>query len=259
MSLVFAAITPHPPLLIPAIGKEQIEKISATKKALERMEEEIYVCKPQIILIISPHSGLFHDSFTVNAHTHFESNFEQFGDLSTKLRWKGAPDVAAKINQMAMKFSLPVQSVSEEKLDHGASVPLFYLTRHMPHIKVLPLGFSNMNAMEHIRFGELLKEVIMNDDKRVAVIASGDLSHNLDKISPYKENFDEQIKYFLQKRAIGNILQLDNSDLLKKSQECGYRSILILLGMIKEMNFKLDELTYEHPFGVGYLTGHFAL
>jgi len=35
MSLVFAAITPHPPLLIPSIGKDVIKKVDKTKKALE--------------------------------------------------------------------------------------------------------------------------------------------------------------------------------------------------------------------------------
>jgi hypothetical protein len=38
MSLVFAAIVPHPPLLIPSIGKEGIKKIDKTKRALEKME-----------------------------------------------------------------------------------------------------------------------------------------------------------------------------------------------------------------------------
>ena len=38
MSLVFAAITPHPPLLIPTIGKNELKKINATKKALEKFK-----------------------------------------------------------------------------------------------------------------------------------------------------------------------------------------------------------------------------
>jgi hypothetical protein len=37
MSLVFAAIVPHPPLLIPSIGKEAIKKIDKTKRALEKL------------------------------------------------------------------------------------------------------------------------------------------------------------------------------------------------------------------------------
>jgi AmmeMemoRadiSam system protein B len=258
MSLVFAAITPHPPLLIPAIGKDQLDKIEKTKKAMEKLEEEIYTRKPQVIIIISPHSSLFKNSFSINAHTNFESSFEEFGDLSTKKEWQGAPDIAVKITHMSGNLNLPTQLVSQEKLDHGASIPLFYLTKHLDkHVKILPVGYSHMNAMEHIRFGEILKEAVMSNNKRVAIIASGDLSHNLNKVSPYKENLDERIRNLLKNKAIGNMLELDGSDLLKESNECGYRSILILLGIIKEMDYKFEEYSYEHPFGVGYLAGNF--
>jgi MEMO1 family protein len=53
MSLVFAAISPHPPLLIPSIGKEAIKKIQKTKEALEKLEEDLYLSRPEIIIIIS--------------------------------------------------------------------------------------------------------------------------------------------------------------------------------------------------------------
>ncbi len=259
MSLVFAAITPHSPLLIPAIGKDEIKKMEKTKHALEKMEEEIYVTNPQIIFIISPHSGLFEDSFSINAHTDFVSNFEEFGDLSTKREWKGAPDIAAKINHICRQNDIPLQMVSQDKLDHGAAVPLFYITQHLKDCKVLPIGYSKMDATRHIKFGELLKEIIMDENKRVAIIASGDLSHGLKKAISKTENLDEKIKRFLENKEIEELKKLDGSDLLKQADECGYRSILILMGVLKNMNYKFTNYTYEHPFGVGYLTGSFNL
>jgi len=257
MPLVFAGITPHPPLLIPAIGKDEIEKLEKTKSAMDKLEKELYVAKPQIIFIISPHSSLFGDSFSINAHTNFVSAFDEFGDLSTKLAWNGVPDLSAKISHLCDQKDLPLQLVSQEKLDHGASIPLFYLTRHLKDANIMPIGYSHLNAMEHIRFGELLKEIIMTDERRIAVIASGDLSHNLDTVKEDPKNLDEKIKYFLENKAIGNMLELDKSDILKEANECGYRSIMILMGIMKEIDYKFSDYTYEHPFGVGYLTGSF--
>lgn len=263
MSLVFAAVVPHPPILIPAIGKDQLPLIKNTKKALEQLEQDLYLAKPQVIVIISPHSSLFGDAFSVNAHTHFSTLFEHFGDLATKKIWTGAPELAAKISSAAKSDDLPVQLVSQKTLDHGASVPLFYLTNHLQDIKVLPIGYSNLPAEAHIRYGELLKDVLMEEDRRVALIASGDLAHCLTVTAPaeyHKDGaaFDEEIIKLLEVRNTAGIVTMD-PQLVNNASECGYRSILIVLGAVKNMNVAFKNYSYESPFGVGYLVGNFAL
>lgn len=258
MSLVFTAITPHPPLLIPSIGKEKIEIIKKTKQALENLEKELYVTKPQLIVIISPHSSLYENAFSANANTNFVSAYEDFGDLSTKKEWIGSPNFAAKLSQKCKDKKINFQLISQEKLDHGASIPLFYLTNHIRDVKVLPLGYSGRSAMEHIEFGEALKEVILESDKRIAVIASGDLSHNLSKKKTDENGFDKKLISQLKTKSIANLIELDSSDIIKNTEECGYRSILILLGILKDMNYSFDGGTYEHPFGVGYLTANLS-
>lgn len=265
MSLVFAAVTAHPPALIPAIGKEAgLAALAQTKAALERLEQELYLVKPEMLLIISPHEGLFQDAFVVNAHTAYRSNFEEFGDLATKVTWKGTPDTASKISHVANnETSLPVRLVSEEKLSHGASVPLFYLTAHNPDIKVLPIGFSALPPDQHLAFGELLKDVIMRSDKRIAVVASGDLSHCLSEdapagYNPAGEAFDNGLISALERFDVDSISGVDPAA-VAAVQECGYRSLLILLGIIRRINCRFETYAYEHPFGVGYLTGNFVL
>lgn len=256
MPLVFAAITPHPPLLIPAIGKEEMAKVEKTKKALATVEAELYLSKAQIIIIISPHSGLFKDSFALNAERQFQSNFEKFGDLTTKKQWSGTPELAAQLAHDSRGRDLPVQLVSEERLDHGVTVPLFYLTNNLPEIKILPVGYSGLSAMEHVRFGEMLKDRIMASAKRVAVIASGDLSHHQAE-NPAANKFDQTLTALLAHRSVGSIIALDD-ELVCDVDECGYRSILILLGVIKNLDYKFTIHAYENPFGVGYLTGSFS-
>jgi len=254
--LCFAAITPHPPVLIPAIGKDKIAAAAKTKQALHTLEQELYLSKPQIIVIISPHSGLFPDSFSVNAHPHFNSNFEEFGDIATKKTWPGATDLAAKIAH-ASRRQLAVQLVSNPALDHGAAVPLFYLTEHLPEVKILPLGYSHFPARDHLLYGELLKDLIMESDKRIAVIASGDLSHGLDgEDGPARKKFDQELQSIINSGTAVNLVSLEER--AARSDECGYRSILILTGIIKNLNYTFNVHCYEHPFGVGYLTGSFS-
>lgn len=257
MSLIFAAFTPHSPMLIPAIGKEQLEKMEKTKKALDKLEEELYIAKPQIIFIISPHSGLFENAFSINAHPDFVSSFEEFGDLSTKQNWKGAPEIAAKISHLCQKHNIPLKLISKEQVDHGVSIPLFYLTRHLKNCKIMPIGYSHRNASDHAEFGKILKETIMDGNNRVAVIASGNLSHGPDKKIWAKNHFDKKLIKMIKSIEMTKIIKLDGTPELKEAKECGYRSLLILLGAINGWDYNFIVHSYEHPFGVGYLTGNF--
>ncbi|HLD31929.1 MAG TPA: AmmeMemoRadiSam system protein B [Patescibacteria group bacterium] len=263
MSLVFSAIVPHPPLLIPNIGKDELEKISSTKKALEKLEEDLYLSKPDLLIVISPHTSLFSEAFTVNAHTHFDSAFQQFGDFETTQHWAGADFLAAKISHEATLENLPVQLISESNLDHGCTVPLFYLTRHLPQVRVLPIGYCAQDTKTHLRFGELLKNIILNSEKRIAVIASGDLSHALTTEAPAGyakagKEFDERIISLLENQNLVGLTNLE-PQFIQEAAECGYRSLLILLGILKNINYRFVNYSYEGPFGVGYLVGNFNI
>ena len=60
------------------------------------------------------------------------------------------------------------------------------------------------------------------------------------------------MSYDAGKKDIKGILNLD-LDFVEAAGECGLRSILILLGALDGLNWKPEILSYEAPFGVGYL------
>jgi len=263
MSLVFAGITPHPPLLIPSIGKENSEKLKKTHDAFLKMEESLYLSKPNIVMIISPHGTVFEDSFCINAHTHFIGSYETFGDHDTKDEWKGATDFAAHIGHMGNEERVEVQLISEEKLDHGISIPLHFLMQHLQITPILPISPSKLKNKDHVAFGSLLKEACMDTDKRIAVIVSTDLSHTLTSDSPagfskHGEIFDKKIIELFQAHNSTGIINM-NEDIVSGAQSCGYNALLIFLGILQNMNYEFKHHTYETPFGIGYLSGECIL
>jgi len=145
MSLVFAGITPHPPLLLPTIGKEEVKKIEKTKKAFLQLEKELYATHPDIIIIISPHGSFFIDAFTINACPEFITDFKEFGDLATKIKFKGETMLAYKIRKTAFAQNLPTATISEPLLDHGSGVPLYFLMSHLKKCNLLQLGFCDLS------------------------------------------------------------------------------------------------------------------
>ena len=50
-----------------------------------------------------------------------------------------------------------------------------------------------------------------------------------------------------------------DEDFVEAAGECGYRSILILLGALDSLDLKPEILSYEGPFGVGYLVANYHL
>lgn len=57
-------LLPHPPVLIPEIGRGEEKKCQATLDALEKIADEIAEYKPEVIVIISPHAPVFSDAFS---------------------------------------------------------------------------------------------------------------------------------------------------------------------------------------------------
>lgn len=260
MSIVFAAITPHSPILLPSVPANVRERLAATRTAFAELEKELYAAQPDVVVIISAHTGAFADSFTVNAHPNFSSNFAEFGDLETKPTWKGATALATKISHIP-NSPVPVRLVNDEIVDHGVGIPALFLTPHLPNIKILPVGFSTLSPKQHLDFGEHIKEVLVPSGVRVAIIASGDLAHTLSARAPGGFNvngkkFDHAVQELLFAKNTVGLTNLDQQ-LVGASKECGYRSILILLGALKNSDAHFESLCYESPFGIGYLTGLF--
>lgn len=262
MSLVFACITPHPPILIPSIGKENLAQIDKTVEGMRTLEKEIYPSKPDTIIVISPHGPLFPDHFSLNLCPEYTAEFKQFGDFSTKLKYDGDVVTINAIHR-ALEDNTPLNLVSDKNLDHGTSVPLYYLTEHLPDAKVIPTGYSLLDLKAHFEFGKKLKEEISQNNKRIAVVASGDLSHRLTEdapagFSPRGEEFDQKLVELLGANKIDEIMNLDE-ELIEEAGECGLRSIVALLGILSDVKYTPKIISYEGPLGVGYLVANLKI
>lgn len=260
--LVFSAITPHPPVIIPTIGKNGIEKVKQTAQAMEKLEHELYGAKPDVIVIISPHGHVLSDSFTINLNKSFYADFETFGDWQTKLEFKSKPGLVSKFKERLEK-ELPVKLISEEKLDHGIGVPLYFLSDHLKNTPIIPIYYSHLDLESHWKFGDLLREEIIKSDLRIAVIASGDLSHKLTKDAPggFSENaqkFDDKLIQIVEKKDYNEILKI-TPEQMEEVSECGVRSFAILFGIINKFEHTPDIISYEKPLGVGYMVVNFKL
>lgn len=261
MPIVFAAIIPHPPVLIEGIGKGKKELLNKTVEAFSNLEKDLYISKPDVIAVMSPHSDIFENVFSVNLSENFVSQYEKFGDFSTQNKWLGEIVLAYILKEKAYEKNIPLQLITEKKLDHGTSIPLASLTNNLPNVKIISIGNANLDTKSQLEFGQLLYEIFSDSDKRVAILASADLSHTINNESPVGfhkagKEFDDKIIELLESHNTVGIAQMDK-EIIKNSHQCGYNAILTLLGCLKNINYDFKNLSYETTLGIGYLTGEF--
>jgi len=205
MPIVFAAISPHPPIILPSVGSpEDRAQVKNTIKALEGLGTRLTELKPDLIIISSPHP------------------------------------------------------------DWGFNVPLFFLAKNFNgEVKTYLMGLESPKF--YFEEGKrIYKSKIQNLKSKIALIASGDMSHCLKEEGPYGfqpdgPKFDKALIEALKKKDIDNILKLD--EMYPEAGECGLRSFCFLLGILEAsgINYQPEILSYEGPFGVGYLVANFKI
>ena len=204
--IVLAAISPHPPIILPTVGSEEDRaQVKNTIESLEKLGKKLKETNPDSVIISAPHP------------------------------------------------------------DWGFNVPLFFLAKDFKgEITTYLVG------LEEPRFyfekgKEVYKSISQrSNSQKVALIASGDMSHCLKEEGPYGFNpdgpkYDKALIDALKKKDIETILKLD--DLYPEAGECGLRSFCFLLGILEAsgINWQPEILSYEGPFGVGYLVANFKL
>ncbi len=251
-NLLITAIVPHPPLIIPEVGGSEIIKVAKTIRALETLSEKIVNLNPDAIVIITPHSVFNPYYFSIYAQDTLQGNFARF-----------------RAPQVALEFDNDLELIKNLKgtnplprdimLDHGSLVPLYYLQKAGYKNKVAVINYTAMGKQEHKAFGKIITEAAQAADRKIALIASGDLSHKLKPAAPagYDESahlFDDLIVNSIKTGDYAAIEQI-TTNMRETAGECGYNSLMVALGAIDGKPQNNEVLSYEGTFGVGYVVG----
>ena len=61
MSMLGAVIMPHPPVLLPQVGRGREAEISATARAMEEAAAQAALWAPDVLIVASPHTVMYRD------------------------------------------------------------------------------------------------------------------------------------------------------------------------------------------------------
>lgn len=258
-----AYAVPHPPIILPEIGRGEERKIQTTIDAYHTIAKEIQDLKPDTIIISSPHATVYSNYFHISPHNKASGSFASFGfpNISSSVSYDST--LVQHIEEQAILDDIPAgtQGERDKQLDHGILVPLYFINQYYKDYQLVRIGPSGLSSQEHYRLGQTIQKVLQSNQK-VIYIASGDLSHKLTKEGPYgyiKEGpiFDQEIVSTFKEANFLKLLSLD-STLCHKAAECGYGSFNIMAGVLDGYDVISKIYSYEGPFGVGYVIAGFT-
>lgn len=243
--------------MVPEVGRDAIAEVSDSIGAMADLTERVIASGAQSIVIISPHAPLEPNAFVAYDGPQLYADFANFRAPTATVHAALDDELLSEITRAAAEESLLVMKIGGYDLDHGTAVPLYFLQHNGWQGKVVALGYSFLPNDEHIRFGQCVRRAIEKLGRPVAFIASGDLSHRLKRDAPagYNANahyFDEEIVDAIHRGHTKRIVEVDQ-EMRRQAGECGYRSILVALGVAENSAPACEVISYEAPFGVGYL------
>lgn len=258
MSIVGAFMVPHPPMIVPAVGRGGEKEIAETTRAYEQVAAEIAALAPETIIISSPHTVMYADYFHLSPGAFARGSFDRFGAGSVSFREEYDQALAQQVAAICQEESFPAGFLGEKdsRLDHGVMVPLYFIREKYTNFRIVRLGLSGLPLTDHYRLGQIIARAVEKTGRRTVYVASGDLSHKLQDYGPYgfaKEGpeYDERIMDVCGRAAFGELFDFDET-FCEKAAECGHRSFVIMAGALDGLSLRAKALSHQDVTGVGY-------
>ena len=258
MSILAAFLVPHPPMIVPAVGRGSEAQIEKTAAAYRQAAGEIAALAPETIVISSPHTVMYTDYFHISPGGTASGSFRDFGAPSVRFDETYDTELAAAIERLARQNQLPAGTLGEreKRLDHGTMVPLYFIRQAYTGGRLVRIGLSGLDLTEHYALGQLIARAAEETGRRVVYVASGDLSHKLQSHGPYGyapegPKYDQRLMDVCARAAFGELFDFDET-FCEKAAECGHRSFVMMAGALDGQAVEARALSHEDVTGVGY-------
>ncbi|HPY63486.1 MAG TPA: AmmeMemoRadiSam system protein B [Bacillota bacterium] len=256
--IIKAYAVPHPPIILPEVGRGEERRIENTTLSFQRMAHEIELLAPDTIVLSSPHAPAYADGFYI------AGGDGGYGDL----RLFGIPHVREEVS-LDRTFSERLAVTLADRgiyttgtmqgrggFDHGTLIPLRFIHQRFTDFKLVLLGISWLGSDVHREVGKVVARIAEELKRRVVFIASGDLSHVLKKDGPYGYRpegpvFDAEIARIFREGDLEALFHFDPA-ILEEAAECGLRSFQMMAGVLDGAPYESELYSYEGTFGVGY-------
>jgi AmmeMemoRadiSam system protein A/AmmeMemoRadiSam system protein B len=255
-AVVCAVLMAHAPILVPDVGGDRGGEAQASSQAMGQAAACVLSHRPETLVVISPHSPREPRAFGVWAGERVQGSFAQFKAPRAQVSLPNDEALAQAIVTEAGNRDVATWMIHDQSLDHGALVPLWFLAKAGWTGPVLVLSLNYPEAGGLTELGSAIAAAAGASHRRIAIVASGDMSHRLTRgapcgFHPQARQFDET---FIGHIRDGDYHQVERIDpaLRELAAEDAVDSTLVAAAAVDWKATGHKVLHYEGPFGVGY-------
>lgn len=255
-SVCFAALMPHAPVLVPPVGRDRIHEVAQSVAAMRAAARRLVGAQPAALVVVSPHSPRRTGAFGIWGGCRCRGTLAAFGAAEVRVDLPADPRLAGVIAREASAREIATWAIGEGELDHGAVVPLWFLVEAGWHGPTVVVSLNYPGEAGVAEFGEAVGSSAGSCGSRIALVASGDMSHRLTRSAPagYEPSAFEFDRWLINTILCGDYPSLDHVDpaLELLAGEDALDSVLLAAGACGFDATGHEVLSYEGPFGVGY-------
>ena len=286
MPLVFAAIAPHGFSLIPDLS-DDAEGAVATRAAMEELGPRCAASRPDVLVIAGPH-GVRVNGTVCLADVSRGAGILRWNGRSVEMNVPVDGPLTDAIAAEAQTSGVPIamagyagsrRSQSVLPIDWGVITPLWFLGHGRnaighgdvladppdedlgpPVVIVTPSRSLPRSAF--VEFGRAIGRATASTERRVAFIASCDWAHTHRDDGPYGFHrsaavVDAEIVAAIRDGDLIRLLDLDEQAAEEAAID-GLPQLLILAGVLDDLPFAHDLLSYEAPTYYGMIVAAYA-
>ncbi len=255
-------LLPHAPILVPAVAGPDIAQCRRTSEACAELARRVAASRPDRLFLVSPHAPRADEAFGLYDGVRLSGSLSRFGAYESVIDLPNDTEARGAILEAAAAAGIATWDVPRTPLDHGAVVPLWFLTaagwRGPTCIAALPWSTTTDRCAD---FGRAVAAAYARVRGRVALIASGDMTHRAVPGAPAGHDprgveFDRTMTGLVAEGRLRDVSEIDPT-LRVAAAEDSVESSTIVSGALGFRAHGAEVLGYEHPFGVGYLVAVF--
>lgn len=258
----FCGLFPHPPIVVPDVGRDRLADCRPTYDACREFARRLVASRPRRLFVVSPHSPRERRAFGLWSGERLRGDLASFGAPRSAVDLPNDLEVVAAIERAAAAERVRTWAIPSQPLDHGAVIPLWFFAE---------AGWDGPTAIASLpwicdpgvlaAFGQASAGSLATFSGRSALVASGDMTHRArpgaaSGYDPRAVEFDHELTRLVADGRLDEISAID-AGLREVAAEDAADSSIVVAAAIGYRPHGAEVLSYEHPFGVGYLVAVF--
>lgn len=248
-----AYLLPHPPIIVPAVGREDLRRCRRTNDACREVAARIVARAPARLVLASPHAPQGDRGGSVYVTPRLAGSLGRFGVPSVRVDLPSDAEAVARLRAGADRWI-----GIDAPLDHGALVPLWFLAEAGWAGPTTVVGLPGRDDRDVlVRAGDALAAALDGLAGPVVLVASGDMSHRVlpgapAGYDPSAAAFDLACRDAIAQGDFTALAALGDSWRAAAAEDV-VAPVTMVAAACGFDGRGAAVVSYEHPFGVGYL------